>query len=224
MPELHCMKHILFLLFIISVIKHNAQSFYKGAIVLDAAGGLEIFNTKVTTVEKTSGKSVSDEDKAGNSNFSLGAEYGIMNRFGAGLRFKTNNYFVSKDTTSNTQGTVKSTDILAFVNYHVITKNKFDLVVGSSFGYSGIKYHFNDSKNTELKGAGFYYSFYVDPRIYFGRFGLNLNIGLPFVSYPNLKSNNSDFNNSYKSLSLKGSPGVCWSLGIQYRLMSAIQN
>jgi outer membrane protein W len=218
------MKKITLLLFAFSLLKLNAQSFYKGALILDAGGGLEIFNTRSTYVEKSTGQSRSDEDKDGNSNFTLGAEYGILKNLGVGLRSKSNNYFVEKDSTSGTKGSVKSNDVLVLVNYHVVSKNKFDLVVGANFGYSGIKYHFNDPKNTQVKGSGLYYSFYVDPRIYFGRFGLNLNLGLPFVNYPKLTSGSEDFKNAFSSLSLKGSPGVCWNIGIQFRLMSAIQN
>jgi len=217
------MKKIILLLFVFSAIKINAQSFYKGALVIDAGGGLEIFNTKATSVEKTSGKSETDEDKAGNSNFILGAEYGILKNLGVGVRYKNNNYFVEKDSASGTTGSVKSNDMLVLVNYHVISKKKFDLVVGANFGYSGIKYQFNDSRNTQIKGSGLYYSFYVDPRLYFGRFGLNLNLGLPFVNYPKLTSNSTDFNNTFSSLSLKGSPGVCWSLGVQFRFMDAAE-
>jgi hypothetical protein len=217
------MKKLFAVFVLISFIKMNAQSFYKGALVIDANGGIEIYNTQVTFKEKISGKSETDNDKAGSSHFTLGGEYGILKNLGVGVRYKANNYFVEKDSVTGTKGTVKSNDILLLVNFHAISKKSFDLVLGADFGYSGINYHFNDSKNTQLKGNGLYYSFYADPRLYIGRFGFNMKLSLPFISYPKLTTNDADFNKNYDAIKLKGTPGFGWSFGIQFRFMDATE-
>ncbi|MBA3665707.1 MAG: hypothetical protein H0W61_16100 [Bacteroidetes bacterium] len=213
------MKKLFTIIFLAILMQANSQSFYKGALVIDAGAGLEIFNTKVSITEKSTGKTETSVDKAGNSHFILGGEYGILKNLGVGIRYKNNSYFTEKDSVTGTKGTIKSNDILLLVNYHLISKKSFDFIVGADFGYSGINYHFNDSQNTQLKGSGLYYSFYMNPRLYIGRFGFNMKLGLPFVNYPKLKTNDSDFNKSYSAFNLKATPGFGLSFGIQFRFL-----
>lgn len=215
------MKKFLTLFILSAFIKINGQSFYKGALVIDAGGGLEIYNTKVVSHDKTNNLTETKTDKAGNTHFTVGAEYGLHKRFGIGLRYKNNNYFVSKDTISGNTGTVKSNDILVQLNFHAVSKKSFDLVLGTDVGYTGIKYHFNDTKNTQLSGSGIYYSFYIEPRLYIGRFGFNMKLYLPFFNYPKLTTNDPDFNKTFSSFKLQGSPGFGLSFGIQYRFLDA---
>jgi len=214
------MKSFYSLLFFIFIFNAQAQSFYKGALVIDANAGIEIYNTKVTWTDITNNKSETDEDRAGNLNFHFGAEYGLHKNFGVGLRYKSNNYFVEKDTVNNTKGNVRSNDIIVQANYHPVSTKYFDLILGGDFGYSAIHYKFNDKENTQLRGSGLFYSFYLNPRLYIGPFGFNMKVYAPFISYPNLISNDADYNKNY-DLKLKGTPGFGMSLGIQYRFLKA---
>lgn len=214
------MKKIFTLVITLCLLNSYSQSFYKGALVVDAAGGIEIFNTTSTYTDKSSGKSESDVDRAGNSNFNFGAEYGLHKRFGAGIRFKTDNYFVEKDTVNNNTGTVKGMEILAQLNYHPVSTKNFDLLIGADFGYSMLRYNFNDADNTRFSGNGLYYSLYLNPRLYFGRFGINMKLGAPFLNYGDIRSNDPDFNKEF-SLKMKGSPGFQLGFGIQYRFLNS---
>lgn len=214
------MKKIFAVLFFCALTGIKAQSFYKGALVIDANAGIEIFNTKTTFTEKASKKTETETDRAGNTNFNFGVEYGLLKNVGLGIRFKSDNYFVEKDSTTNTQPNVKGTEILLQANYHVISKNKFDLMLGADFGYSKLKYTFNDPENTRLSGNGFYYSFYVDPRLYFGRFGINLKLSIPFFNYGDLRSNDPDFNKNF-TIKMAGTPGFHLGFGVQYRFLDS---
>lgn len=215
------MKKLIALLLVL-FFTHNirSQSFYKGALVIDANAGIEIYNTVLKVHNKTNGRDTTQDDKAGCSTFNFGAEYGVTKKFGAGLRFRTNKYFTEKDTITGKKDDVRSIDIVAEANYHIVSKKSFDFLVGADIGYSKINWKINDTKNTRIWASGLYYDLYLNPRLYIGPFGFNFKLGLPFTTYPNLKSDNSDFtkDNSYK---LKGIPGVSWSFGIQFRFLKS---
>jgi hypothetical protein len=97
----------------------------------------------------------------------------------------------------------------------VITK-KFDLILGTDIGFTALKISVDDVYNTVRRGNGAYASIYINPRLYFKRFGINLKTYLPYVSYANLKSNQDQLD-QFMITKWKAS-GVGVSLGIQYRL------
>jgi hypothetical protein len=212
------MKKLIFVLFfILYAIILSAQSFYKGALVADASVGIEIYDTKYTYKLKNSNLDTTLNDKAGNRNFSIGAEYGVINRLGVGLRFKSNNYFVSKDKTSGITPYVSSYDYMLTVNFHPIVNNVFNLVTGINFGGSHLNYVSNDINNNRIYGNGTYFDLHVTPRIYIKSFAFEFNISAPFVSYNNMTSNNPDFN-TYVIAKWKGS-GYNIGMGIAYRFI-----
>jgi hypothetical protein len=209
-------------LFLISMlafsVSGSAQSFYNGALVIDANTGIEVYNTELHVHNKVVNKDTVAADRAGNLHFGFGAEYGFHANLGAGLRFKTSNYFVEKDTTGQGQEKIKSNDIIAEFSYHPFPRNNFDLVLGGNAGYSAIKFNFNDKDKTVVTSSGAFYSFFVSPRFYFGRFGINLKFYTPFYNYPELKSSNPEFTKE-QSYRLKGIPGFGMDFGIQLRLL-----
>jgi hypothetical protein len=212
------MKKIFTLIVLFAVLRSNSQSFYKGALIVDAGGGLEIYNTKVFIHNKVNGKDTTETDKAGNTHFTFGAEYGLHKNFGAGIRFKSANFFTEKDSATNTKPTLKSTDIVIQLNYHPVSTKGFDLVLGGDIGYSKLKWDIKDKENTHIQSSGLYYSLYINPRLYIGPFGFNMKLGTPFFLYPKLKSDNENFtkDNDFK---LTGSPGFAFSAGIQFRFI-----
>ncbi len=213
-------NYILLLLVTVSLLT-SAQSFYKGALVVELNTGLEIFNTsliyKIKDPKYT--RDTTQNDKAGNTNFGFGAEFGLHKRFGLGFRFKANNYFTTRDSVTNIKPIVKTNDFAVILNYHPVLMPKFDLVLGADVGYSTFKYKTFDKDNTVLSGGGSYISLYVNPRIYFGRFGINFKLSAPFVNYNNLSTNNSDFNKYIAITKWKGS-GFGLGFGIQYRFFN----
>lgn len=195
-----------------------AQSFHKNALVFDANGGIDIYNTKLAVHNKNTGEDTLLNDKAGNFNYHFGLEYGLHKNLGMGIRFKGTNYFVEKDSTKSGES-IKSSDILLQLNYHPYSSKGFDLVLGSEVGLSSIKFNVGDKDGTKLWDNGLTYSFYVNPRLYIGRFGFNGKLALPFYSYPSLDSNNDQFNKD-QSYKLSGLPGWSFSLGIQFRFLN----
>ncbi len=210
------MKRILFLVLLISL-KLHSQSFYRGAAVLDVGGGFEIYNTKLKVSNSLTGRDTTQLDRAGNSHYYISGEYGLDKRFGLGLTFQGNKYFVGKDTTKKTQPTVNGFALMLNVNTHAVVKNKFDLVIGGNFGYSKINFNTGDSVRTIIWGKGMAYTFYVNPRIYFGVVGLNMKIYAPFFYYPKLNSSNPEFTKD-QSYKFSGVPSWGINLGIQFNI------
>jgi hypothetical protein len=210
------------LVFVLVCSLSKAQSFYKGALITEINTGLEIYNTvlEVRVKDPNRTRDTSYDDKAGNTHFGVSAEYGLHKRFGLGLRFKTNNYFTSEDSVTKARPDLRTNDILLSLNYHPVVKKNFDLVLGADVGYSTFKYKTNDKDDLILSGGGSYISLYANPRIYFGRFGINFKVYAPFANYNRLTTNNDDFNKYIAITKWKGS-GFGLGFGIQYRFLTA---
>lgn len=213
--------HVLSALICLTFYFGHSQSFYKGALVTELRTGIEVYNIS-SSVHQNLGNRSRDTvytDKAGNSYFGLGAEYGLHKMFGAGLSFNTHKFFSSTDTASGKKPDTRAFDILAMINFHPVTTKKFDLVIGSDVGYSSFKYKTFDKDNTILSGKGMYFSAYLNPRIYFGAFGINFKLSTPYMKYSNVTTNNENFNknNTYNYLKLASAWGL--GFGIQYRFI-----
>lgn len=213
-------KTLLSSFFLMLVIALKAQSFYKGALVTELNTGFENYNTvlKVKIKDPNRTRDTSYNDRAANTNFGFAVEYGLHKNFGVGIRYKANNYFTSRDSVTNRKPEVKTNDFLVELNYHPVVKKNFDLVLGANIGYSTFKYKANDSLNLVLSGGGMYISPYINPRIYFGRFGINFKLFAPFANYNKLTTNNADFN-TYIAITKWRASGFGLSFGIQYRFM-----
>lgn len=214
------MKKFITSLFVLFSIVLGAQSFHKKALVIDVNTNLEIYNTvlEVRIKDPNKTRDTTYNDKAGNRSLGLSAEFGLSKRIGVGLQFKANNYFTSKDSATKATPNVRTQDFVAFVNYHPIIKKHFDLVLGANIGYSNFKYKANDIENLILSGGGSYISIYANPRIYFGRFGINFKVYAPFVNYNNLSTNNTDLNKYIAFTKWKGN-GFGLGFGLQYRFL-----
>jgi len=213
------MKKIFTLCALFCLAEGFSQSFHKNALVIDVNAGLEIYNTKLNVHDNTTGKDTLQNDKTGNTHFTLGAEYGLHKNFGVGLRYKGGNYFVGTDSTGAKEGTVKGNEFLVQLNYHPVSTQGFDLILGADGGFSKLKYNINDKEQTKITGSGSFFSLYVNPRVYIGRFGFNAKLYLPFYSYPKLVTNNEELNKQ-QSFKLSGIPGFGFNIGIHFRFMS----
>lgn len=196
----------------------SAQSFKRGSLVLDVSTGLEIYNTRldVTVKDPFSKRDTSYNDKAASTNYAVSAECGLSKRIGIGVRFKANKYFTDPDSVSKKKPDVRSNDLLILLNFHPVVRKHLDLVLGADFGGSVFNYKANDSLGLVLKGNGSFVSFYINPRIYFGRFGINFKVYAPFNNYSKLTTNNDQFND-YVAISKWKGNGFGLSFGIQYR-------
>lgn len=224
------MKKLVFLtVFLLVGLVSFSQAYYKNALIFDANAGVEIYNTSYSFQLKDINNNKFDTtktDKAGNTNFNFGLEYGWHKHFGIGARIKINNYITGKDSITHVKPTANSNDIMAFINYHPLKMLPvLDLVLGTEFGYSALTYNSHSSDYSKtlpdviITGKGFYGSVYVNPRFYIGRFGFNVKLYAPFVNYKNLTSNNPDLNNYYTIKKWKGDPSWGISAGIQFRFL-----
>ncbi len=201
----------------------NAQSFYKGALVGYVNYGIDIYKVKQHSVYKGAlamGNTTKDTtDAAGCTGLRLGAEYGVLGWLGLGLSGKINNYITSKDTATGVKPNATGGEIGALINFHILRKEKFNLTAGFDVGYSHITYRSHDTKGTEIYGDGSWFNIRINPRYYFGRFGINMILNFPFISYPKLVSSDATFNANY-DYSWKAS-GWGLNFGIQYRFLNS---
>ena len=215
------MKKLLLLSATILTLSINAQSFYKGALVVEVKTGIEIYNiySNVTQTLWNRTRDTTYTDKAADTYFGYSAEYGLHKYVGVGIIYNAHKFITQKDSVSGKKQDTRANDFALVVNFHPVSTKKFDLVIGSDIGYSNFKLKTFDKDNTTLKGTGMSMSAYINPRIYFGNFGINFKLGTPYLKYSNVTTNNADFNkdNTYNYLKLS----KAWSLsfGIQYRFI-----
>ncbi|MBK6521458.1 MAG: hypothetical protein KBG47_03160 [Bacteroidia bacterium] len=214
-------KILLFAILTFSLASQAQKSFYKGAIVVDVRTGFELYNTtlKSTSTNGSTSRDTVDTDKAADTHFGFGAEYGLHKYLGVGFAINKHKFLNEKDSATGQKADTRSTDINLAVNFHAVSSKKFDLVLGTDFGISNFHFGTNDKVNTVLTGKGMYASFYVNPRIYFGPVGINFRLFTPMFSYKNVTTNNADFNKNNTIHQLKGAAAWGVSFGIQYRFM-----
>lgn len=212
-------KIILFALLSVYITKAQ-NSFYKNALVLDVRTGIEVYNTtlKSTLTNGSTSRDTTVTDKAADTHFGFSTEYGLNKYFGIGISANRHKFITDKDTATGVKEDTRSTDFNLVLNFHAVSKKKFDLVLGADIGTSNFHFGTNDKVNTILTGKGVYSSLYINPRIYFGPIGINVRLFTPMFSYKNVITNNADFNKYNKINQLKGSAAWGLSFGIQYRL------
>lgn len=211
------------LLFILTLsLSGYAQSFHKGALVTEVNAGIEMYNTYGGVTETLWNSTKRDTvytGKAADTYFRFGAEYGLHKYLGVGISYNAHKFITDKDSVTGKKENTRANDFLVVVNFHPVATKKFDLVLGSDIGYSLFKLETFDKENTILKGKGMSMSAYVNPRIYFGRFGINFKLGTPFLKYNNVTTNNDVFNKDNKYNYLKLSKAWTLSFGIQFRFL-----
>lgn len=177
----------------------NAQSFYKKALVLDAKLGVDVYDTEYYYKIISSGVDTTETGKAVNRNFSLGLEYGVLDRLGLGIRAKFNRYFADKDKVTNKDPDITALDYMATINFHIVKANVFNLFIGTEIGGTHLNYISNNKDNLNIYGNGLYFNLHLSPRIWIKRVGVLVDVSMPYVSYQNLTTNNTDINKSILS-------------------------
>lgn len=116
----------------------------------------------------------------------------MSNKFSLGIQLGFANYFIDKEDSTNNTDRVNSVDFALLVNYHLLTTEKNDLMIGIGLGGSSVDWVNID--DTELKGTGSYFSLQVKDRLFFGEhIGMFFNLGFTTYRYTNIKnvSNNN---------------------------------
>src|ERR1700744_2793724 len=92
----------LFILFVsIISIQAFSQSFYKGALVVNAGAGIDAYGVKYHYQLKNTNQTHDETDGAASYNFNIGVEYGFNKWFGVGLHGRYDTYFTSRDSTTH---------------------------------------------------------------------------------------------------------------------------
>ncbi|MBC7863891.1 MAG: hypothetical protein IAF38_13025 [Bacteroidia bacterium] len=160
-----------------------------------------------------------DDDGAASRITSIWGEYIIKRRLGVGLKLAGANYVTTRDSFSNTIPTAKSFDIGLTVNYYLVSRKKFSLPIGITFGTSSFTYSNNWTDHGTAKDRGTFLNIGIYPRIYFGKkkkFGMNFKLAFASYAY-NSMDFKSDFFTLNDAQTLKGK-GVNIGFGLQYRI------
>lgn len=196
-----------------------AQSFSGGSLLLSLNTGVEAYNTEYKYQIKNTNFDTIIKDQAGNKNYWLGVEYGVVKWLGIGIKAKVNNYFTEKDQYTGVTPTANSFEIAFTVRSHLIRSKHFDLPIGLSIGGSSLTYNNNNPNNpVTVTGKGSYFDLHIQPMVYFKRFGFNLYIGLPSVNYSDMTTNRDVINQAIIA-KWKGK-GVLLGIGLQYRILN----
>lgn len=195
----------------------SAQSLQRGSLVLDFNVGGDVYKVAQHNIDKASGYSQDTTTGAASINWNVGIEYGLLNWLGIGLQAKFDSYVHDTGSVSSALGF----EIGAIANAHIIRAKHFDLLAGIDIGYSSLTINYKDNglvSNFQVYGSGSWFDFHITPRLYFGRFGINLNFYLPVINYPNLSTNLQQVNESVAA-SWKGN-GFGTTFGLQYRILN----
>jgi opacity protein-like surface antigen len=205
-----------FLLLVVSVLllqTIHAQSFDKSSLVISANYGLDGYTIKEHTVNKVTNSDSNSKGGAAATNFNLGIEYGLFKWLGIGLQFKLDNYIHNDTSVTSAIGF----EVGAIVNLHLVRTKHFNLLIGGDFGFSNLTINL-PTNNYQIYGNGTWADVHITPRFYFGRFGLNFNLYLPLINYPNLTTNVQSYN-EYIASSWNAN-GFGATVGIQYRILN----
>lgn len=195
----------LLLLLSFSSITTYAQAFQKGNWNIDVDLGLGIYATETTTTIKASifgfniNETDTDKDGTASSIFRVGAEYGISNKFGIGLKIGASNYFIAEED-KDTLKSVKSTDFAIHFNFHLLKADKNDLFLTLGLGGTSANWEYQTDPSIFLEsasGKGGYFTLGITDRIFFSdNIGMLFSLNFPMMSInvePKLVDNANNF-------------------------------
>lgn len=205
--------NILILIFtLLSLNIYSQKSFEKKTNVISAGGEFGLYSY----VSKIESNAKSETNAALNKIVNLQYERGILNWLGIGAKIQYNNYFTTKDSVTQTTPSVKAIDGLVILNAHFVRTKRVDLVLGTNFGYSSLKWEARDQFISSATGGGLTYDIHFQPRFYFGNHvGMFINLAYVNYNYKDLDFKNT-FTNINDVLNLKGG-GLNLGIGLQVK-------
>jgi hypothetical protein len=211
--------YLLTFLLILSLIA-SAQSFHRGAVVIDVGTGIEYYQTRqgYERIVLQTGHDTAVKSQAGSTHFTAGLEVGLNKHFGIGIRGKMNSFISDMDNVIRQKPQVTSKDLIVSLNLHPVVRKNVDVILGADLGVSTVVMNYNDLSNTKVTSFGTYIAPYLNPRIYFGRFGFNLKTYIPFLNYSDFSNKPTGENAGEYALDKWKGSGFGISLGVQVRL------
>ncbi|MGZ3866520.1 MAG: hypothetical protein ACXVC2_08425 [Bacteroidia bacterium] len=192
------------------------RSFYKGALVFDLNFGLDVYSVKQHYAIKGTNYSKDTTNAAGSHGPNLSLQYGVLNWLGIGLKYKYDTYFTSADKYTHIRPSVFGQEVGLVLDAHPVRVKHFDLITGVDIGHSSLVFHTHDQWGTEIYGSGSWFNVHVIPRLYFGRFGLNLTMSLPFIKYPNMTTSSDHLNTVFFSSWKASGFGLGWGVSFRF--------
>lgn len=191
----------LLLLLSFSSITTYAQAFQKGNWNIDVDLGFGIYATETTSKISAFGFTVTDTEKDGTASsiFRIGAEYGISNKIGIGIKIGASNYFIAEED-KDTLKSVKSTDFAIHFNFHLLKADKNDLFLTLGLGGTSANWEYQTDPSIFLEsasGKGGYFTLGITDRIFFSdNIGMLFSLNFPMMSInvePKLVDNANNF-------------------------------
>jgi hypothetical protein len=198
---------LLFLAIFISPGNSSAQTFRFGTVAANAGLGFGIYGiTAYSPINKETHSGIGFVGTLPCVN----AEIGLLRILGVGVHYRRGTY----GKTSG--GSIRGSDIAVMVNLHLANKKeKFDLVIGGGYGFSGMNANLSSSESLVAKGSMI--RFQVAPHFYFGK---NHHLGM----FLRLAYNKHLLNHNIEIIDSTGktyteADGATWNMGgIEFNL------
>lgn len=192
------------------------KSFHTGALVISANYGVDgnVTNMRFNAPEN-SAQTLNGTTNA--SNFNLAAELGIFGWLGIGAIGRFDNYYSQNNVLTRSSPTAGAVDVGGTINLHIIKVSFLDLFAGYDYGYSHLNYNTHNSDGTTSSADGHWSDIHATARLYIGRFGVNLCLYTPMLSYTSFR--NSNMNLGDYTINYWKSTGYGASIGLQYRIL-----
>lgn len=193
------------------------KSFYKHAFVINVNMGTDGNVADQHYFSPPENAALTLNNTALASDYSMGAEYGLLDWLGVGAIMRVDNYYMQQNQLTQTIPTQGAFNIGATANIHLLRWKHVDFLGGYDFGFSRLTVYANNSNNSSFTSGGHWSDIHITGRIYFGRFGANLTLFSPSMTYRNFKASNMGFGDY--ALNYWKSTGYGASIGLQYRVL-----
>ena len=212
------MKRSLFLLFALPMML-GAQSFHRGAIILDAGTGFEFLTTTKTYYNAVRLSDTTVSTKAASYNFNAGLEVGIKKRIGISARGRLNTFFTDLDDVLHDRTSMKSLDLMLSFAVHPIHRKKIDISLGTDLGASNLNVNFKTLSQLNSSGTGLYAALFLMPRFYWNRVGVHARITMPYMNYSKIKALGDQIPSQPTNVTSWKGNGYGLSVGVQLRIL-----
>ena len=199
------MKRIFLLLFTAITLSSSndimAQTFRFGTVAANAGLGFGIYGiTAYSPINKETHSGVGFVGTLPCVN----AEFGLLRILGVGVHYRRGTY----GKTSG--GSIRGSDLALMVNLHLANKKeKFDLVIGGGYGFSGMNANLNTTDHLYAKGSMIRVQ--VAPHFYFGK-NHHLGMFLRLAYNKHLLNNNIEIKDSTGQIYTEAD-GATWNMG-----------